>query len=141
MLCHSDFMKGKPSVVIMEAITEQEEQRIDKSSKYYGSIVHTRNDGYVVPSKDIFLYGEVDFDNEDDLRSIERYELIDSEYDAINWIHSNFDFEKGCFTTVDGIAKGYPTWDTIKWFMYKYTLLGKPQRVIVYRCPKSMIVH
>ena len=34
-------------------ITEEEEQRIDKSSKYYGEIRHVKEDGYIIPSKDI----------------------------------------------------------------------------------------
>lgn len=118
----------------MESITDKEEQRIDKAPKYYGEIRHVRSDNYIVPAKDIYLYGEVDFNNQDDIDSIRRFNLIDTDYCGCNFIHSNFDFDKGCFTTIDGIAKGYSTWDVIKWFMYNYVLIGKPKRIIVYKC-------
>lgn len=122
----------------MEAITEKEEERIDKAPKYYGEIRHIRSDGYIIPAKDIYLYGEVDFNNSDDVNNIERFNLIDTDLNVCNWIYSNFDFDKGCFTTIDGISKGTPTWNALRWFMYKYVLLGKPQRIIVYRCPIVM---
>lgn len=122
----------------MEAITEQEEQRIDNAPKYYGEIRHVRSDSYIIPAKDIYLYGEVDFNNDDDIDNIERFNLINMDLNACNWIYSNFNFKEGYFTTIDGIAKGYPTWNALKWFMYKYVLLGKPQRIIVYKCPIVM---
>lgn len=122
----------------MEAITEKEEQRIDNAPKYYGEIRHVRSDEYVIPAKDIYLYGEVDFDNNDDVNNIERFNLINSDINACNWIYSNFNFKKGCFTTIDGVVKGYPTWNALKWFMYNYVLLGKPQRIIVYKCSAVM---
>lgn len=131
-------MKGKPSIVIMEAITEEEEQRIDKAPKYYGEIRHVRSDNYIIHAKDIYLYGEVDFSNKEDIKNIERFKLIDDDYNACNWIYTNFDFDKGCFTTIDEVAKGAPTWNALRWFMYNYVLIGKPQRVIVYKCPVVM---
>lgn len=131
-------MKGKPSIVIMEAITEEEEQRIDKSPKYYGEIRHVRSDNYIIPAKNIYLYGEVDFNNQDDVNNIKRFNLINMDLDACNWIYSNFNFDKGYFTVIDGVAKGTPTWNALRWFMYNYVLIGKPQRIIVYKCPVGM---
>lgn len=114
----------------MEPITEEQELLIDKSAKYYGAIQFERKDGVIVAAKDIYLYGEVDFNNDDDLDLIERFKLIDEDG---NWIYSNFDYEKGNFTTIDGIAKDYPTWNLINWFKYCHVLIGKPQRIIVYK--------
>lgn len=122
----------------MEAITEKEEQRIDNAPKYYGEIRHVRSDGYVVSAKDIYLYGEVDFNNDDDVNNIKRFNLINTDINACNWIYSNFNFEKGCFTIIDGVVKGSPTWNALRWFMYNYVLIGKPQRIIVYKCPTVM---
>lgn len=138
ILCRSELIKGKPSSIVMEAISEAQENRIDNSSKYFGEIRYERNDKVIIPAKDIYLYGEVDFNNEEDIKNIERFNLIDKE-DSGNWIYSNFNYEKGCYTSIDGHAKGYNTWDCIKWFKYCYVLLGKPQRIIVYKCPNVMI--
>lgn len=129
MICHIDIIKNHRIPVVMEPITEEQELRIDKSAKYYGAIQFERKDGVIVAAKDIYLYGEVDFNN-DDLDLIERFKLIDEDG---NWIYSNFDYEKGNFTTIDGIAKGYPTWNLINWFKYCHVLIGKPQRIIVYK--------
>jgi len=125
----------------MEPITEEEEQRIDKSSKYYGEIRHVKEDGYIIPSKDIYLYGTVDLDNEEDIKYIEKFNLIDTKPYACNWIYSNFDFDKGCFTTIDGIAKGYSTQDAFIWFLFNYVLLGKPERIIIYNYPVNKIIY
>lgn len=122
----------------MEAITEKEEQRIDNAPKYYGEIRHVRSDGYVIPAKDIYLYGEIDFNNEDDINNIKRCNLIDMNLNTCNWIYSNFDFKKGCFTTINNIVKGSPTWNALEWFKYKYVLIGKPKRIIIYKCPIVM---
>ena len=114
----------------MESITEEEELRIDKSAKYYGEIQFRRKDGAIIAAKDIYLYGEVDFNNDDDLDLIEKFNLVDENG---NWIYSNFDYEKGDFTTINGIPKGYPTWNPINRFKYCHVLIGKPQRIIVYK--------
>ena len=132
ILCRIELIKGKLSGVYMESITEEQEARIDKSAKYYGEIRYERTDGVIVDAKSIYLYGEVNFEDENDLYQIERFNLIDSDG---NHIYNNFDYDKGCFTTIDGYAKTYPTWNPITWFKYCHCLIGKPQRIIVYQNP------
>lgn len=135
ILCRTEFIKGH-SYVVMEAITEKQENHIDKSCIYYGDIVFKRKDGIIVQGRDIYLYGEVDFNNPEDISNIERFNLIN---DDNNLIYSNFNYDKGTYTTVDGKPKQYTTYNPLLWFKYKYCLLGKPARIVVYRCPKSML--
>lgn len=132
ILCRTEFIKGKPSGVYIEAITEEQEARIDKAAKYYGAIRYERPDGVIIDAKHIYLYGELNFEDKNDLYQIERFNLINDEG---NYIYSNFDYDKGCFTTIDGKAKSFPTWNSILWFKYCHCLIGKPQRIIVYRNP------
>lgn len=115
----------------MKSISEIEEQKIDNSIKYYNTIRYIEDNGNIVPAKDIYLYGEVDFDNEEDIDNIEKFNLINT-LSSHNWMYSNFNFEKGCFTTINGISKGCFTNDALVWFMYNYVLIGKPKRIIVY---------
>lgn len=129
ILCRIEPIKGKPNNVYMEPITEEQEICIDKSEKYYGEICYKRSDGVIIDAKHIYLYGEVNFEDENDLYQIERFNLIDSNG---NNIYSNFDYDNGCFTTIDGYTKTYPTWNPIIWFKYCHCLIGKPQRIIVY---------
>lgn len=117
----------------MEAITEEQETSIDKSKIYYGDIRYVRNDGTMIQAKNIYLYGEVDFNNKDDISNIERFNLIDEDGGII---YSNFNYDKGHFITIDGIAKSFPTWNPVLWFKYCHCLIGKPARIIVYKNPK-----
>lgn len=132
-LCRSELIKGKFYSIIMEPITKKEEQQIDNSIKYYEEIRYNRANNEIITAKNIYLYGEVDFNCDEDLDNIDRFNLIDKDVYACNWIPSNFDFDKGCFTTIENVAKGCGTYDAIKWFKYNYVLLGKPKRIIVYR--------
>lgn len=119
----------------MEAITEQQENRIDNSKTYYGNIRFERYDGAIVQAEDIYLYGELDFNNPEDVYNIEYFNLINPDGE---WIYSNIDYDKGNFTTIDGIAKQFQTWDALKWFKYCHILIGKPKRIIIYKRPKRM---
>lgn len=129
-LCRTDCVRGKNICVYMEAITEQEEKQIDSSVKRHGRLLFKHSNGNIVEGKDIYLYGKVDFDNDEDVSQIERFNLIDDDGD---YMYSNFDYDSGTFTTINRVAKSFPTWDCVKWFMYCYCLIGKPQRIIVYR--------
>lgn len=122
-------IKNKYINVVMMPITALEESRIDKSKKYYGEIKFDI-DGYkFIRAKDIYLYGEVDFEKESDLEAIEKFKLINEEG---AWIYSNFDYNKGNYTIIDGQIKGYYTFDNILWFMFNHVKLGKPKRIIVF---------
>ena len=68
VLCHSNDIRGKSIPIYMEAISEEEERRIDNSKKYYDGIRWKRPDGSIVNAKDIYLYGEVDVDKEEEDR-------------------------------------------------------------------------
>lgn len=133
MLYRSKFNTRKYLVVIIEPITEKEEQDIDNYGQRHGEIRYVNKDKVIIPAKDIYLYGEVDFNNEEDLNHIEKFNLIDDDPDAYNAVYSNFDFDKGICTTINGVIKTYPTWNALTWFMCKYVLIGKPKRIIVYK--------
>ena len=114
-LCLTESIKNK-KIVIMEAITEEEEQRIDKSKDYYGSIRYNKNN-LVIDSKDIYLYGEVNLNDENDINFIKRFYLINPE---TSFIYSNFDYDRGVYTTVNLKPRWCTTFDAIKWFKYKH---------------------
>lgn len=133
-LCLTESIKNK-KIVIMEAITEEEEQRIDKSKDYYGSIKYNKNN-LVIDSKDIYLYGEVNLNDENDINFIKRFYLINPE---TSFIYSNFDYDRGVYTTVNLKPRWCTTFDPIKWFKYNYCLIGKPNRIIIYRIDKNKL--
>lgn len=119
-------------IMIMESITKEQEERIDKSKIYFGEIRYERPDKHIIQARNIYLYGEVNVNDKSDIDLIKKFDLVDPDH---NWIDSNFNFEEGTCTTIEGIRKGYDTWDPVKWFLYNYCLLGKPERVIIYNYP------
>lgn len=134
-LCHSNDNKTFFTVV-MEPITAEEEARIDKSSKYYGTTRYERKDGAIINQKDIYMYGEIDLDSDDDLDIIEKFNLID---ERGNWMYSNFDYDAGTITTIERKLKQFQTWNPVLWFAYCHCLIGKPQRIIVYKSGKRRL--
>lgn len=128
MLCRIDGLKGKFNVFI-ESITKEQEERIDKSELYKGNKEYIRADGTIINGNSIYMYGEVDLSNDDDLDIIEKFNLVDDN----SIIYSNFNYDKGIATTVDYKIKTYNTWNPIKWFTYCHCLIGKPKRIIVYK--------
>ena len=130
-LCRIDDIKTKIVTVIMEPITAEQEVHLDKTAEKEGSLKFYHPDGFVIEAKHIYLYGEVDFNNPDDIKNIERFNLINN--DDGNFIHSNFDYDKGVAYSTDLKFKEYPTWNPVLWFQYCHCIIGKPERIIVYK--------
>lgn len=128
ILCHFKDIKTITNI-IMEPIDSQQEKRIDNSKKYYGELRYEKDDT-IIPGSDIYLYGEVNLNNNDDLDIIRRFNIIPKDGGRI---YSTFDYNSGTFVTENGIPKQYNTWDSVLWFSYCHVLLGKPERVIVYK--------
>ena len=123
--------------IIMEPITEKEELRIDRSVKYFESMRHELKNGYIVEGKDIYCYGEIDFNKDEDLELIKRLNLV---YEGgNNWVETSFDYESGTITSIDGISKGSVTYDPVLWAKYNHVLIGKPQRIIIYKIRNCFI--
>lgn len=133
VLCHTESGKNTRVPIIMCPITEQEEKSIDNSTKWYDVIRWKRSDGSIISGKNIYLYGEVDVDKEEDVDYILKYNLIDTEVGSNNWMPANFDYDTGTFTTIDRKRKETSTWDAYEWFLYNHVLIGKPKRIIIYK--------
>ncbi len=133
VLYRSNNRKDGKFTIVMESITEKDEEKIDKSVIYYNEIRYVKDENTIIRAKDIYLYGKVDFDNDDDLDFIEKFNLINSSIKDNNMMHANFNYDNGTCTTINGVIKTTSTWDAIEWFMYNYVLIGKPERIIVYK--------
>ena len=119
---------GKVAVetIMRELTPEQEAQCEDKNL----SFVHI-NDKLSIDKRHIILYGDVNLKKEEDVESIINYCYIPEDYDA--HVHSNFNYEDGTFTTIEGIAKSYTTFDSLLWFKYNHCLIGKPKKILIYK--------
>lgn len=125
ILYHTKWNNRITSEVIMRELTPDEEEQCEDSSLEY---IHI-NDNVSIDKRRIVLYGEVDLVKDKD--AILDFCYIPEYYDA--HVHSNFNYEEGTFTTINGIAKSYITFDPILWFKYNYCLIGKPKKIIIYK--------
>ncbi|UVY48252.1 MAG: hypothetical protein [Bacteriophage sp.] len=111
----------------MRPITEEDEQNLDKFE-------YLNIDNKHIDKKDIYCYGEINLSSNDDVEYIKKFSLLDT--DNGGTIHSNFNYQEG-YALIEGIAKTYPTFDIIEWFKYNHCLIGKPARIIIYKCKKE----
>lgn len=119
----SGFKGG--DVAVIEPLTQDEEDKIDKTS------IHTLSNGFQISKENIYFYGDIDINNKDDIKFIINKNLI---HDA-NTIRSNFNYEKGNHKILDQL-RCYNTSNPVEWFKYNHCLIGKPAKVIVYKLPK-----
>jgi hypothetical protein len=120
----------------MEPITLQQEHAIDIN---HGLILkNTNEEDFRVDIRDIYLYGHINLNNISDINAIINKNLVDNRVlENCNRLPSNFNYEKGTITPISEIYKEAPTYDPLAWFKYNHCLIGKPERVIVYRTTKS----
>ena len=126
ILCRTKLM-GELVFTVMREITEEDEKKLD-------TLEAIQIDGKVIGKKEIYCYGEIDINNEQDIAYLKKFNIIS--LDDENPVHSGYDYEKGNVVIEGNVAKMHPTWDAIEWFKYNYMLIGKPKRVIIYKCKK-----
>lgn len=128
ILCHFEKICD---LAVMKEITETDEKNIDKGLRF--------NTGTQFIERDkIILYGEIDFNNKNDVKFIKNKNLIFPEI-VSNIVYSTFDYKSGIATPINNVYKMTIEVDPVKWFMYNYCLIGKPKRVIVYKTTKSYL--
>lgn len=112
---------------VMRPITEEDEKNIDK-------LKYLDIDNRHIDKKDIYCYGEINLSSDDDIQYLKKFNLLDTDNGGI--IHSNFNYQEG-YAVIETVAKTYPTFDAIEWFKYNHCLIGKPARIIIYKCKKE----
>lgn len=122
--------ESKDIVAIMQPITEEQENELDK--------YHQINiNGNVIKQDNIYVYGQLNLDCEDDINYIKKFNLLNTN-DEGNIIYSNIDWENAS-VEFETTPKQYATWDCLLWFEYNYILIGRPERVIIYKINKSLL--
>ena len=134
MLSRSD---KKDYGVFMEAISEETENNLDKQNDLKGEFSYCNQKGDRIPSRDVYLYGAINLNNSKDIQYLNRFNrAILNPYDTGNWYYTSFDYNTGIITK-DPIKQVFLginfIANHIKWFKFKYCMLGKPARIIVYK--------
>lgn len=116
--------------IMMIPITKEQEDYLDKNRSI------KLNDKVTITSNQVFVYGECNF-SEEDIAKLERCNIVPENG---GWIYSGVNLETGEVTYEDRVPKQYPTFDPVIWFEYNYMLIGKPKRVLVFKCLKNTII-
>lgn len=114
----------------MESITKEDEENIDITDSF---IRNNSKDSIIINKNNIYFYGEINFDDKNDIDVIRKHNLVDIDLQH-SWIPHNFKY-----STAYGELSKAPTNNPIKWFKYIHCRLGKPRRIIVYKIPKKLI--
>ncbi len=122
----------------MEPITEKDMIILNTKIANKSVTFITRNKKKIT-NEDILLYGDVNFDNDNDINYINRFKRkLLNPYDYANFYYSTFDYENGTIykDMKKDVFLGYQLMnDVVKWFKYHYCLIGKPKYFIVYTLP------
>lgn len=127
------------NVLIMEALSEKDERIIDTlmdaENGYFTVLNNIR-----ISTKDIFLYGEINLNNNNDIKLLQKSDIITQEINQASNIPSNFNYENGfVYADKDGVYRCHDTWDKIDWFKFNHLLIGKPSRIIIYKVDKRYV--
>lgn len=119
---------GNYIYVVMKSITKEDEKTLDDEEEI-------NINSNIITKDDIYCYGEFDVTNPEDINYVKKFNIIN--LDNNNQVHSNFDFETGEVIIEGNIAKMHDCYDVVKWFKYNYLLIGKPNRIIIYKCKQE----
>ena len=126
ILCRTKYL-GEFVYTVMREITDKQEQELDELES-----VNINNK--IVSKEDIYCYGQIDVNNEEDTNYLKKFNIIN--LDDENPIHANYNYNEGNVLVEGHLAKMITTWNPVEWFKYNYLLLGKPARIIIYKCKK-----
>lgn len=137
ILNHSD----KHGKIILQVLTDKEEEQIDNSIIKYGELTYLLDNKIKIRAKDIYLYGDINLTNQEDVKLLEKFnKIICDEYAINNFIYSNVDYKTGIvYSDERGVYLGYACMNWNKWFNFNYLLLGKPKKIIIYNISKNLI--
>lgn len=134
--------RSNNSYMYMEAISEKEEELIDESKKEFSTIRFKTKDGFILKPDDIFLYGEVNLDDPNDIYFINNKDILSMDPFMPMKINSNFNYEQETITSDDrGVFLVHDIFNKLDWFKFNYCLIGKPKRVIIFQIPKGVILE
>ena len=116
--------------IYLAPLSEEEERLLDNGGIL---VIKTNNNTFTVTPKDVFFYGEIDF-NEDseDYEELEYVTWFDSLQYGVK-IPSRYDFESHTCKSDTNHVKYYETIKPIDIIKFKYGSLGKPKRCIFFK--------
>lgn len=115
----------------MIPIDEDEEKLIDNIDK---SILpfHRGNRSFSISMKDIYCYGEVDFEDENTLNQIKDFKFLNHLDEVGVHIYSRYDYKTHSCYSPKRYCLWTETWNPAELAKMAHGYLGKPQRILLF---------
>lgn len=117
----------------MQAITDEQEESINRHEDII--LKNSFGDYITVGYRHALLYGAIDFADAADIAALEDSNFIDDLFnESINcWLPSTFDYNTGLAQKDNNVLKQYKTNNILNWIKYCHCLIGKPDKIIIYK--------
>ena len=118
-------------LTIMIPINEEEEKLIDDIDKQILKF-HRGNRSFSVSIRDIYCYGEVDFNDKDTINQIEDFKFLNYLGEIGVHIYSRYDYNTHSCSSPKRHLLWTETWHPVDLVKMAHGYLGKPQRILLF---------
>lgn len=115
----------------MIPIDENEEKLIDNIDKHTLTF-HRGDRTFSVSMKDIYCYGEVDFEDEDILNRISKFKFLDYLGAVGVHIYSGYDYKTHSCSSPKSCCLWTETWNPAELAKMAHGYLDKPKRILLF---------
>lgn len=131
ILCkHGEGIKKQE--VYMTYISEEEEKIIDELKEK--SLTLERGDKtFVITINKVFCYGEVNFNDENDLNTIENFNFLNHLTGVGIKFPYNYDYNTHSCTSANKTWQWTETWSPSLVAQFAHASLGKPERIVLFK--------
>lgn len=129
LTCHIDGRKQ--TSIIMTYISEKEERQLDKGNTIQ---IHRDNLTFILGNSNVFYYGNIDFNTGSD----DYEKLYDAFYDYDYYtIPLDYDYIEHVCRSPTKMYRTIESNDFAKLAQYRHGVLGKPEKVVIFRYIKE----
>ena len=126
----------RTQLTVMIPIDEEEEKLIDNIDK--SVLIFTRgNRTFSVSMRDIYCYGEVDFEDKDTLNQISEFKFLDYLGEVGVPIYSRYDYKTHSCSSSKQHCLWMETWNPAELAKIAHCYLGKPKRILLFNQNKK----
>lgn len=118
-------------LTVMIPIDEEEEKLIDNIDKSTLKF-HRGNKSFSISMKDIYCYGEVDFEDQDTLNQINEFKFLDYLAEVGVHIYSRYDYKTHSCSSPKRSCLWTETWSPSQLAKMAHGYLGKPKRILLF---------
>lgn len=118
--------------IIMTYITEEEEKELDNIGD--GCIELDRgNTTFTITGRSIYCYGEVNFESEEDLNTIDSFRFLGHLQEKGVSVPTDYDYKEHCCYSPTRRYRHTETFKPSVLAKYSHGRLGKPERIVLFK--------